>query len=455
MLQEYYDVAIVGSGVTGTALLYLLAKYSAAQRILLLEQYNNIAQVSSHHTQNSQTLHFGDIETNYSLEKARTVKIAADMIARYVDRLPEGNGVFVRQQKMVIAVGDEEVAQLRRRFEDIKVLFPALRLVERQDIAALEPAVMEGRDVNEPMIALATDRGYAMDFGALAKTFLADAQLARKGVVDVIHGVRIKRIERGVHHFVLRAADREYTARTVVVAAGAHSLSLAHDMGEGKDLSIIPVAGLFYRAKNRLRGKVYTVQHPKLPFAAIHGDPDVTDRDVMRFGPIAKALPVLEIRRWQTVKDFFKVFPVSLDTVKSIIAINTDAVVRRFIVQNFWYDLPWIGPRLFVREARKIVPTMRASDLIFGNDLGGVRPQVVNLQSHAMQLGEAKIVANRIIYNITPSPGASVCLANALSDARLVTGWLGIALDEAAIAHDLMPGDSVHEANELQRESRQ
>ncbi len=437
MSDEQYDLAIVGSGVTGAALLYVLAVYSSVQRIVLLEQYDRIGSVSSHHTQNSQTLHFGDIETNYTVEKATAVKAAAEMVARYCDALPEGNGVFVHQQKMVIAVGADEVATLRARYNEIRSLFPDLHLLERDAIADVEPAVMEGRSTDEPMVALFSKNGYAVNYGALARSLVFDAMKKTRGTIDVMHGVRVDRIERHVEHFLLRGSGRSITARTVVVAAGAHSLSLAHRMGEGSDLSLIPVAGLFYTAKNRLRGKVYTVQHPKLPFAAIHGDPDVADADVMRFGPIAKAFPLLEIRKWRTIIDFFRVFSLSVDTITSVIAINADRVVRRFIARNFWYDVPIIGARLFVREARKIVPTIGARDLAFGKHLGGIRPQVVNIRTHTMQMGEAKIAGDRIVYNITPSPGASVCLANAVADARMITAWLGVSLDDAAIARDL------------------
>ena len=44
-------------------------------------------------------------------------------------------------------------------------------------------------------------------------------------------------------------------------------------MGYGLDYSCLPVAGSFYMSDKRLlKGKVYMVQNPKLPFAALHGD---------------------------------------------------------------------------------------------------------------------------------------------------------------------------------------
>src|SRR3989344_1651886 len=57
-----YDALIVGAGITGASLLYVLTKYANLARIVLLEKYEKPAQINSHYDNNSQTLHFGDIE---------------------------------------------------------------------------------------------------------------------------------------------------------------------------------------------------------------------------------------------------------------------------------------------------------------------------------------------------------------------------------------------------------
>lgn len=88
MITNQYDIAIIGGGASGTALLYTLAKYTNAKRLVLVEKYSALGQVNSHARNNSQTLHVGDIETNYSIDKVRQVKPAAMMVARYASQLP-------------------------------------------------------------------------------------------------------------------------------------------------------------------------------------------------------------------------------------------------------------------------------------------------------------------------------------------------------------------------------
>ncbi|PIQ67026.1 MAG: malate:quinone oxidoreductase, partial [Candidatus Zambryskibacteria bacterium CG11_big_fil_rev_8_21_14_0_20_40_24] len=55
-------------------LFYTLAKYTNVPKVALIEKYEQVAQVNSKGNNNSQTLHIGDIETNYSLKKAESVK---------------------------------------------------------------------------------------------------------------------------------------------------------------------------------------------------------------------------------------------------------------------------------------------------------------------------------------------------------------------------------------------
>ena len=68
MNTNQYDLLIIGCGVSGSALLYLASKYSDIQQIAVIEKYAAPSRVNSLSSNNSQTLHCGDIETNYTLD---------------------------------------------------------------------------------------------------------------------------------------------------------------------------------------------------------------------------------------------------------------------------------------------------------------------------------------------------------------------------------------------------
>jgi malate dehydrogenase (quinone) len=133
------------------------------------------------------------------------------------------------------------------------------------------------------------------------------------------------------------------------------------------------------------------------------------------------------------------VFHPGKDTLATVIKVNSDPVILRFILRHILYYLPAVGRHLFLADARKIVPTVKAADLRFGKGMGGIRPQVADVQARTLRLGEAKISAEGIIFNITPSPGASVCLKNAADDVRALAAYrgLGLRFDAAALAKDL------------------
>jgi malate dehydrogenase (quinone) len=90
---------------------------------------------------------------------------------------------------------------------------------------------------------------------------------------------------------------------------------------------------------------------------------------------------------------------------------------------NFLYDLPFIGKRLFIKQIRKIVPSIKLNELKYAKGIGGTRPQIVNNTTRKLEMGEAKLCGDKIIFNITPSPGASTCLGNAYSDTTMIMGF--------------------------------
>ena len=425
MNQNTYEIAIIGGGVCGTALLYTLSNYTNVSRIALIEKNSAVALVNSHKSSNSQTLHFGDIETNYSLEKARQVNLAASLVKNYLHQNDPKQQIYTKYHKMVLAVGEEQAAKLKARYQEFKQLFPSLRLITKAEIAQVEPKVLESRDSSQNVLALFTDEGYTINFQKLAQSFLDNGVNNSAKSIDTFFDCKAIKISQENDYYVIKTLAKTIKARAVAVEAGAHSLLLAKSLGYGKDYALLSVAGSFYLTPQLLRGKVYTVQLKKLPFAAIHGDPEVDDPNITRFGPTAKVLPMLERHNYSTVVEYFKTAGLSLRAIASFLKILADWTILKYIVLNLIYDFPVIGKRLFIKQVRKIVPSITLQELKFAQGYGGIRPQVVNLDSRSLELGEAKIVGKNILFNITPSPGASTCLQNAQEDTERLINFLG------------------------------
>ncbi|NMC36800.1 MAG: FAD-dependent oxidoreductase [Bacteroidales bacterium] len=413
-----YDVAIIGGGVSGTALLYTLSRYTNVRSIAIIEKCSDFGMVNSSSRMNSQTLHFGDIETNYSLEKAKKVKRFADMVMNYLeaDRSANGDrGLFIKVPKMVLAVGKEESEKLKSRYEDFRHVFPGLRIIEKDEIARLEPRIVSGRDPDQELLALVTEDGYTVDFGKLSHSFVENSGKSAKEI-SVNLSTKVVKIVRKDNLFNIYTDKSTFCSRAVVVAAGGHSLLLAKSMGYGKEYIILSMAGSFYTGPKVLNGKVYTMQESKLPFAAIHGDPEVHNEAVTRFGPTAKPILLLERYNISTFPGYVKTLGFSLKTLFSLLKIASDKTIFRYLLRNFIYDMPSIGKKAFLREIQKIVPEISLREISFARKIGGTRPQIVNNLTRKLEMGEAKIVGEKIIFNVTPSPGASTCLGNAFED---------------------------------------
>jgi malate dehydrogenase (quinone) len=437
-----YDVLIVGGGVVGTALLYTLSKYTDIKNIGLIEKYSDFGLVNSASYNNSQTLHFGDIETNYSIDKARSVKEMADMVMKYLEShkdLPPDKKIFSKYSKMVLAVGKNQVEELKKRFPDFSLLFPKLRMIGRDEIGSIEPRVIEGRDPSEEVLALVTEDGYTVDFKRLCHSFI-DNSIKSNPTIDILLDTKLLNISKEADNFIIETNKSKLRASVVVIAAGGHSLMIAKSLGYGKNLAILSMAGSFYTAPQVLNGKVYTMQVAKLPFAAIHGDPEVHSNTVTRFGPTAKPIFELERHNMSTFSEYWTTFGLGLSPIISLLKIVLDRTLLSYIFVNFLYDLPFIGKRLFIREVRKIVPTLKLSELQYAKGIGGTRPQIVNNSSRKLEMGEAKLCGEKIIFNITPSPGASTCLGNAYQDTFRIMGFFGnkFKFNEEAFRKDLM-----------------
>jgi len=365
-MTEQYDLVIVGGGISGASLLYTTAKFTDIESIALIEKESEIAAINTDCTNNSQTLHFGAIETNYALEKAESVKEGAEMLAGSLEHHDPDREFHAKRSKMVLGVGDEEVAELEKRYheEGFGNLYPKLEPIEREEIAQLEPKVVEGRDEDKELLALQAPDGYVVDYGQTARSMVEQTQ--EEDGVDLFTGTEVTTLEETDDGYRLETtdadghgADTTFESDFAVVVAGSHSLQIAKDLGYGEDKVLLPIAGSFFLAEDFLNGKVYTLQLKKLPFAAVHGDADVHDPSITRFGPTAKLVPTLERGRLSTVGDFLDVFGLNVAAFHSYASILADRILLPYILKNLVYDLPRIGERTFLPNRSEGRPLRR------------------------------------------------------------------------------------------------
>ena len=445
MTQNHYDVIVVGGGVSGAALFYELGRYTNVKKICLLEKYESLATLNSNGSANSQTIHCGDIETNYTLEKAKKVKKTAKMVEKYCLQHGYENEIMFSHQKMALGVGYEEVDFMKKRFKEFRELYPKMEVYDKSKLSEIEPAVIydeNGKERPEEIIGVGSQGEYTtVDFKKLSVSFVDNTLKIKDKITDIFFNNQVTNIQKLGSVYHVETTMSQFTADFVVVDAGAHSLYLAHQMGHGLDYGCLPVAGSFYLStKKILNGKVYMVQNPKLPFAALHGDPDILVNGYTRFGPTALVLPKLERFKPGTYLDFFKTLRFDMNIVKIFMDLLGDADIRNYIMRNFMFEVPYLNKKLFIRDARKIIPSLQESDITYAKGFGGVRPQILDKKNQKLMLGEASInpEGEGIIFNMTPSPGATSCLGNAYRDVVRISEYLGLEFDVERLKEELV-----------------
>jgi len=446
--KRNFEVIIIGAGISGAALAYELARYTDVKSIAILEKYKDVATLNSKGTSNSQTIHVGDIETNYTLEKAAITKRTAKMVERYCLQHNLQNKAIFSHQKMALGVGENEVEFLLERYEEFSELFPYLEVWDKDKLKELEPKVVwgeDGRERPEQIVGIgARGQWTTVDYGVLAKDMIERAKAESDTEVKLFLNSEVDYIERsGKRGYKVICKEQTFYTDFVVANAGAHSLFLAHKMGYGHNLGCLPIAGSFYLTNEKmLNGKVYMIQNPKLPFAALHGDPDVLADGNTRFGPTALVLPKLERFKPGTYLDFWKTLKFDMKIAKALWKLLKESDIRNYIMRNFLFEVPVLNKILFLKDAKKIVPSLKKDQFKYAKGFGGVRPQVINKDEEKLMLGEASINTGKgLIFNMTPSPGATSCLGNAERDLRFVVAYLGKTFDENKFNDELTEGE--------------
>ncbi|MBI4095409.1 MAG: FAD-dependent oxidoreductase [DPANN group archaeon] len=454
--MEKYELVIVGGGVTGTAELDLAARFTGIKSMALLESRLNPGEENSAVWMNANTLHRG-WETQHAYSQVSMDSHSADMIVAYARHygLDKGLDKIINEfPKMLLAVGEKEIQKLYERYGQMRGLFPGLELLDAEGIARVEPNVMRGRNPKQKVAAIYRRQNeYAVDYGKLAQHFVETA--AKEGqaegkTVNVYTGTKVLGItlqENGTYRIKTSNPQHpDIETRALMISAGAHSLFLAKQMGHCQYLSVTPIAGDFYRTPKGLNGKVYTIQNPNIPFAAIHGDPDLEETDKTRWGPTARFVPRLDKFDKSTAKAWRKSFG-GPGAVASLADILTDFEKTAFMAKNFLYQLPFgLDKYTFARSIRKVIPSTKVEDITRAEGVGGIRPQIIDTRAphgKKLLLGEAKVIIDggeevlirahegrpakgKLIVNMTPSPGATMCEGNAEFDIRHIAKELGV-----------------------------
>jgi len=384
------DLAVVGGGILGLATARELLRRRPDARVVVLERERELARHQTGH--NSGVVHAGIYYEPGSLKARLCVEGARELYA-YCE---EHHIRFERSGKLIVARDARELArlaELERRGHANGV--PGLRRVDAHGLRDIEP---HARGV----AALQSPNTGVVDFAEVAHAFAREVETAG-GRIEL--GSEITEIEATADRLRLGYSSGETRTRFAVFCAGAWADELAVRAGADPDPRIVPFRGSYLQLRadksHLVRGLIYPVPDPALPFLGVHLSRHVDGN--VSLGPSALLAP--------------------MRLTRSLAWPGTWRMARRWWRTGLREVAHAVNTRRFAREAATYVPELAPGD--FGRWYSGVRAQALARDGRLVDDFVISATERALHVRNAPSPAATSCLALA----RLIADCAGTGLD--------------------------
>ncbi len=381
------DILVVGGGIVGLATARELA-LTHGLHVLVAEREEQLAAHQTGH--NSGVVHSG-LYYRPESHKARTCVEGREALFRYA----QARGIpHARCGKVVVALSEDEVPRLDEL--ERRGRANGLTGLERLD----ERGIREHEPEAAGLAGLWAPETGIIDYPAVVAAFAEDVRSAGGEV----------RTRAGVDAFTRRATGIEaivggdrIEARFLVVCAGLASDRVARLAGLDPEVRIVPFRGDYFElvpeARRRVRGLIYPVPDPALPFLGVHltrrvdGSVEAGPNAVLAWKREAYRAGAFSLRdAWTTLS-----FPGFWRMAR-----------RQAAVASQEYRRAW-NRRRFAAELRRLVPTLGDEEL---RPAGcGVRAQAVDRQGRL--LDDFVFAEDERMLHVlnAPSPAATASMA--------------------------------------------
>ncbi len=380
------DFVIIGGGILGLATARALVQRGLGPRVVILEKEPLVAQ---HQTgRNSGVLHSGLYYRPGSL-KARFTRQGHQAVQEFC-----ASRVLPLRLcgKTVVAFGEGEVERLR-----------ALESRGRENGLRTEWLDAAGIRAHEPEArgdaGLWVAETGIVDFGGVARTIAAE--LRQQGV-EILLGTRFVGVAGTTSSSLrLRTSKGEIETGFLINCAGLFSDRIARLAGVEESVRIVPFRGEYFRlrreARDLVRGLIYPVPNPQLPFLGVHLHRTI-DGEVFA-GP--NAVPAGR-REGYRRRDFAWV-----DVQDTVAWPGFWRLARRYGTIGVAEMVRSLSKGVFTRSLQRLVPRIRRRDLEPAR--AGVRAQALYRDGRLVDdfvFGQGE----RSLHVLNaPSPAATAC----------------------------------------------
>lgn len=384
--MDRYDLVVIGGGILGLATARALRRRFPGASVAVLERERAWAAHQSGH--NSGVIHSGIYYAPGSL-KARLCLAGNASMAAFCRA--EGVPVDVCG-KLIVATEERELPRLEALLERGLANGLQARRASPEEVAEREPHVRALAAVHVPSTGIVD---YRQVCAALVR------QLEAAGVALRL-GAAVRGLERADGGHLLATEVGEVRAGWVVNCAGAASDRLARAAGADPGARIVPFRGEYYELaaprRGLVRGLVYPVPDPALPFLGVHLT-RMIDGSV-HVGPNAVPAGSRDGYRWSSLS--------GRDLAATATWPGWWRLVRRYWRtggREIWRSL---SKPAFVAEVRRMLPEVTAGDLVRAG--AGVRAQALGRDGRLVD--DFLIVDGERATHVcnAPSPAATASL---------------------------------------------
>ncbi|MDA0353496.1 MAG: L-2-hydroxyglutarate oxidase [Chloroflexi bacterium] len=382
-----YDVAIIGGGILGLSSAMHLLEAHPGLRLTVIEKGAEVAGQQTGH--NSGVIHSGIYYRPGSLKAQFCVDGRTSMVA-----FCERHGIaYDRCGKLIIAGREAELPRMDTLYErGVANGVEGLEVVGPERIAEIEPHVTAIKGLWSPATAI-------VDFSAVSRQYATEVRAAG-GEIEL--GTRVTDLTPQTDGVVIETDRGEWQAKHLINCAGLHADRIASLMGVDHDLQIVPFRGEYYTLRKEreelVRGLIYPVPDPDLPFLGVHFTRNV--KGYVEAGPNAVLATAREGYRKRdfNLGDFAETlrFPGFWRVARREWRTGIDEVNRS------------LRKSVFTKDLQKMIPEIVANDLVTGG--AGVRAQAVRRDGTLLDDFAIERTAQAVHVLNAPSPGATSSL---------------------------------------------
>ena len=399
MIKKNSRIVIIGGGILGLSISrkLLLEGY---KKVTLLEKENTCANHQS--SRNSGVMHAGLYYKPGSL-KAELSRKGIGLMKNYCN---DNNIKWDECGKIVVATENNEIERLEALYSRGKRNnLKGIKMINAKEANTYEPYVNAKKAIFVPEESIVNYKKVAQKY--------QEEIFALGGIIKYqskVVGIKILNVNQEI---VLESGEL-INGDVIISTSGLYSDKVTKMLGiDIEKKQTLPFRGEYYLLKPEyeylVKGLIYPVPNPKLPFLGVHFTRMVGGG--VEAGPNAVLAMAREGYDWQTLN--------LIELYESISYPGLHKFILKYPLITAGEFIRSLSKKVFVNSLKKLIPEIRTDMITAGP--AGIRAQLMNREGSLEQDFDIRIKGNFISVLNAPSPAATSSLSISEYIVKLIT----------------------------------